>query len=81
MKDLKKKKKKKDLNPLVPGLLLGLKGLSCRFATLWKTMVKVAQSCPALCNPMNYTVHGILQARKLGWVAFLFSRASSQRRD
>ena len=26
--------------------------------------VKVAQSCPTLCNPMDYTVHGILQARK-----------------
>ena len=24
--------------------------------------VKVAQSCPALCDPMDYTVHGILQA-------------------
>ena len=23
--------------------------------------VKVAQSCPTLCNPMDYTVHGILQ--------------------
>jgi len=27
--------------------------------------VKVAQSCPILCNPMDYTVHGILQARIL----------------
>ena len=27
--------------------------------------VKVAQSCPTLCNPMDYTVHGILQARIL----------------
>ena len=26
--------------------------------------VKVAQSCPTLYNPMEYTVHGILQARK-----------------
>ena len=25
--------------------------------------VKVAQSCPTLCNPMDYKVHGILQAR------------------
>ena len=24
--------------------------------------VKVAQSCPALCNPMDYIVHGIHQA-------------------
>ena len=36
--------------------------------------VKVTQSCPTLCNPMDYTVHGILQARILEWVAFPFSR-------
>ena len=29
--------------------------------------VKVAQSCPTLCDPMDY---GILQARILEWVAF-----------
>ena len=43
--------------------------------------VKVPQSCPTLCDPMDYTVHGILQARMLEWVAFLFSRGSSQPRD
>ena len=43
--------------------------------------VKVAQSCPILCNPMDYTVHGILQARILEWVVFPFSRGSSQPRD
>ena len=43
--------------------------------------VKVTQSCPTLCDPMDYTVHGILQARMLQWVAFPFSRASSQPRD
>ena len=31
--------------------------------------VKVAQLCPTLCNPMEYTVHGIFQARILEWVA------------
>ena len=31
---------------------------------------KVAQSCLTLCNPMDYTVHGILQARILEWVAY-----------
>ena len=34
----------------------------------------VAQSCPTLCDPMNYTVHGMLQVRILEWVAFPFSR-------
>ena len=45
------------------------------------SVVKEAQSCPALCNPMDCTVHGILQARILEWVAFPFSRESSQPRD
>ena len=39
--------------------------------------VKVTPSCLTLCDPMDYTVHGILQARILEWVAFRFSRASS----
>ena len=39
---------------------------------------KVAQSCPTLCDPMDYRVHGILGARILQWVAFPFSRGSSQ---
>jgi len=43
--------------------------------------VKVAQSCLTLCDPMDYSVHGILQARILEWVAFPFSRGSSQPRD
>ena len=43
--------------------------------------VKVAQLCPTLCHPMDYTVHGLLQARILEWVAFPFSRGSSQPRD
>ena len=36
--------------------------------------VKVPQLCPTLCDPMDYTVHRILQARILEWVAFPFSR-------
>ena len=42
--------------------------------------VKVAKSCPTLGDPLEYTVHGILQARILEWVAFSFSRGSSQPR-
>ena len=45
----------------------------------WK--VKVAQSCPTLCDPMDYTVLGILQATILEWVAFPFSMGSSQPTD
>ena len=46
-----------------------------------KVKVKVAQSCLTLCNPMDYTVHGILRSRILEYVAGLFSRESSQPRD
>ena len=49
----------------------------------WNLMVKVkvAQLCPPLCNLMDYTIHGLLQAEILEWVAFPFSRGSSQPRD
>ena len=47
--------------------------------------VKVTQSCPTLCNPMDcsppgFSVHGILQARILEGVAFPSSRGSSHPR-
>ena len=37
--------------------------------------------CVCVCGPMDYTVCGILQARILEWVAFLFSSESSQPKD
>ena len=43
--------------------------------------VKVTQSCPTLCDPMDYPVNGILQVRILEWVAFPFSKGCSQPRD
>ena len=42
--------------------------------------VKVTQSCPALCDPMDYTFYGILQDRILERVAVPFSKGSSQPR-
>ena len=42
----------------------------------WKSLSHVR-----LCDPMDYTVHGILQARILEWVAFPFSMGSSQPTD
>ena len=45
------------------------------------SQVKIVQSCLTLCDPMDYTVHGILQARILEWEAIPFSRGSSQPRD
>ena len=51
-----------------------------------QSVLRVTQSCPTLCNPMGYSlpgssIHGILQARILEWVAIPFSRGSSQPRD
>ena len=43
--------------------------------------VKVAQLCLTLCDPMDCAVLGILQTRILEWVAFPFSRGSSQPKD
>ena len=43
--------------------------------------MKVTQLCPTFFYPMDYIIHGILQARILEWVAFPFSRGSSQPRD
>ena len=43
--------------------------------------MKVAQLCLTLYDPMDYTFHGILQAKILEWVAVSFSRGSSQLRD
>ena len=47
-----------------------------------KSKVKVGQSCPTLCNPMNCSppdssVSGVLQTRIVEWVAVLFSTGSS----
>ena len=44
-------------------------------------VVKVAQSYLILCDPIDYTVHEILQAGILEWVAIPISRWSSQPRD
>ena len=59
-----------------------------RRKALWEhgVWVLVAQSCPTLCDPIacspqDSSVHGILQARILEWVAISFSRGSSWPRD
>ena len=49
--------------------------------TVETVKVRIAQSCLTLCDPMDYTIHGILQAIRLEWVAFPFSRGSSQPKD
>ena len=74
------------MNPFLQNILLK------NFDVLWQiwvifsrilkqNKVKVTQSCLTLCDPMDYRVHAILQARILEWVAVPFSRGSSQPRD
>ena len=63
-----------------------VRGLGTGIKYSWKNIyyekkVKVTQSFPILCDPMDYTVRGILQARILEWVAFPFSRGFSQFRN
>ena len=52
--------------------------------TLYESMkvkMKVTQLCLTLYEPMDYTDHGLLQARILQWLDSLFSKGSSQPTD
>ena len=56
------------------------------FIVIWILKMKVTQSCLTLCDSMDCSmpgssVHGVLQARTLEWVAIPFFRGSSQPRD
>ena len=62
-------------------LSLSLGGFRSYFLSVTHRKMKVSQSCPTLCDPKDYTAHGILQASIWEWVAFSFSRGSSQTRD
>ena len=64
--------------PLLPALL-------SEEESDFRLCMLVAQSCMALCNPMDYSLpgssaHGLLQARILEWVAILVSRVSWEER-
>ena len=72
------------VTPAIVGYEISYLGLATLFShSPWSSWneVKVAQLCLTLCDLVDYTVHGILQARILEWVAFPFSRGSSQPRD
>ena len=65
-----------------------VKEIAYKKSWIWKCVCvcEVAQSCPTLCDPVDCSppgssVHGILQARILEWIAISFSRGSSQPRD
>ena len=54
--------------------------------TTKESLYKGSFSCVTLCDPLYYSlpgssVHGILQARLLGWVAISYFRGSSRPRD
>ena len=55
--------------------------LSTNFGFCFSLESEVAQSCPTLCDPIDYTAQGILLSKILKWVAIPFSRGSSQPRD
>ena len=75
------------------GVIVHLSSLACPPTLDWALDVmpgqsesEVAQSCPTLCDPVDCSppgssIHGILQARILEWVAISFSRGSSRPRD
>ena len=70
--------------PLVKRRLQAATGGGRKLILLSKLLcvcVKVTQSCPTLWDPQGLSSHGTLQARRLKWVAFPFSRGSSQPRD
>ena len=48
--------------------------LAYKYKSCTNEWVQVFQLYLTLCDPMDYRVHGILQARTLEWVVFLFSR-------
>ena len=70
------------MHGVISGLFILFHWFIFLFLFQWKL---VAQSCLTLCNPVDYSlpgssVHRILQARVLEWVAISFSRGSSQPR-
>ena len=84
-----------DLQPWDQSRAVRRMGGNTAFSELWLVLPPVlstdcgcmgAQACPTLVEPMNgsppgSSVHGILQARILEWVAIFPSRGSSQPRD
>ena len=65
-------------DPLEKGQAIHSSILAWRIPCLYESESEVTQSCPTLCDPMDYnllgsSVHGIFQARVLEWVAIAFS--------
>ena len=73
-------------NVLLKSHVVGISGSSWGREYMKVKESEVAQSCPTLCDPVDcsppgFSVHEILQARTLEWVAISFSKGSSWPRD
>ena len=66
---------------LLQWILLSARTVWYKHSLAPPVVVKFTQLCLTLCNPMNFIVHGILQARILEWVAFPFSSRPSWPRN
>ena len=80
------------LSCTLPGIIWRLNGISKAIKNnsgifvLADWLAEFTQSCLTLCDPVDCSppgssIHGILQARILEWVAISFSRGSSRPRD
>ena len=70
------------LNESQAGIKIAGRNNNLRYADACMHAMSSLQLCPTLCNPMDHSppgssVHGILQAKILEWVAISFSRGSS----
>ena len=77
VRNMLRKTNKQNPSSLKPGLEKTDSALPATVSKDWGLEI----ACPTLCDPMDYTVPGILQVRILEWVAVPFSRGSSQPRD
>ena len=74
------------LDELQAGIKITRRNNNLRYVDESESESEVAQSCPTLCDPIDWglsgsSIHGIFQARVLEWIAIAFSRGSSQPRN
>ena len=69
-----------------PTASVSFSGFTFVYVSVSSPWSEVTQPCPILCDPvdcnlLDFSIHGILQARILEWIAISFSRGSSRPRD
>ena len=74
------------LDELQAGIKITRRNNNLRYVDESESESEVAQSCPTLCDPIDWglsgsSIHGIFQARVLEWIAIAFSKGSSWPRD